>query len=231
MSGILNKMMTALRGGATEVGEAVVDANAIRIYRQELVDARDHLTKAKQSLTEVMAEEMRTGREVQRLEKAIAEHEGYAVAALDKGDEALATEVAERIAELEQELASQREARDNFATQSRNLKTQIQSIERTIHAHERELSIVQTTDSVQKATRSIGNHFGHGNSRLYSARESLDRIKQRQQRDHDRMQAAKELEESGPGAQLEEKLRQAGIAKSQSDANDVLARLRKKKQD
>ncbi len=228
MSGILSKMMTALRGGATEVGEAIVDANAIRIYRQELVDARDHLAKAKESLTEVMAEEMRCAREVQRLEKQVAEHEGYAVAALNKGDEALATEVAERIASLEQELEAQRQARTTFATQATSLKAQVQQIERTIHAHERELSIVQTTDSVQKATRSIGNHFGSGNSRLYSARESLDRIKDRQQKEQDRMQAAKELEAAGPEAQLEEKLRQAGITKSQSGANEVLARLRKK---
>ena len=92
--GILNKILTAFRGGATEVGQSIVDANSTRIFEQEIRDAEKHLTNAKRELTDVMAKEMQASREVDRLKRSIAEHEGYVAQALDKGNEALAIVVA-----------------------------------------------------------------------------------------------------------------------------------------
>ena len=56
------------------------------------------LTKAKRDLTGVMAQQMAASREVHRIKRDVAEHEGYAVQALEKGDETLALAVAEKIA-------------------------------------------------------------------------------------------------------------------------------------
>lgn len=61
-----------------------------------------------------MAEQMAAQREVTRLEKEINEHEGYAGQALEKGDEALALAVAEKIANLESSLAAQQQAHDSL---------------------------------------------------------------------------------------------------------------------
>ena len=36
---VLKKIMTAVRGGAREVGELIVDANGTRIFEQEIKDA------------------------------------------------------------------------------------------------------------------------------------------------------------------------------------------------
>ena len=111
---IFKKIMTAIRGGASEAGEAIIDANATRIFEQEIRDAENHLTQAKRSLTGVMAEQMAASRNVDRLKREIAEHEGYVAQALDKGDETLALAVAEKIATLESELVSQQQAFDSF---------------------------------------------------------------------------------------------------------------------
>ena len=81
---IFKKIMTAIRGGATEIGENIVDANATRIFEQEIRDAENHLTKAKRDLTSVMAQQMAANREVDRINRDIAEHEGYAAQALEK---------------------------------------------------------------------------------------------------------------------------------------------------
>jgi phage shock protein A len=35
---ILKKIFTAIRGGAREVGESIVDANSVRIFEQEIKD-------------------------------------------------------------------------------------------------------------------------------------------------------------------------------------------------
>ena len=103
---ILKKIFTAVRGGAREVGEAIVDANAIRILEQEITDARNSLGKARENLTEVMAKEMQTKREISTLSQKITEHEDYASQAMEKGDEALAIEIAQKIVELEGEKSS-----------------------------------------------------------------------------------------------------------------------------
>ncbi len=59
---VLKKIMTAIRGGAREVGELIVDQNGTRIFEQEIKDAQEHLHKAKQDLTDVMAKQMQSAR-------------------------------------------------------------------------------------------------------------------------------------------------------------------------
>lgn len=56
--GLFTKLFTALRGAGTEVGEAIVDSQAMRIMDQEMRDARGHLDEAKENLAKVMAEQI-----------------------------------------------------------------------------------------------------------------------------------------------------------------------------
>ncbi|WP_111978245.1 PspA/IM30 family protein [Algibacillus agarilyticus] len=225
---IFKKILTAIRGGASEAGEAIIDANSTRIFEQEIRDAENHLTKAKRDLTDVMAKQMATARDVERLKREVAEHEGYATQALEKGNEALALEVAEKIAALEFELADQQTAHDQFSASVVRLKDLIKKSERQVTEYKRQLSMVKTTDSVQKATAAITDNFVSGNSKLLNAKESLERIKAKQQNFDDRMQASEALQAESGDASLEAKLKDAGIGSQQSDASAVLARLKKK---
>ncbi len=226
--GLFKKLITAVRGGAREVGEAVVDMNAIRIYEQEIEDAKNNLARAKQDLTGVMAKEMQAEREIKRLAEELVKYEGYALDALNKGHEELAREVAEKIAEIEAEQASQQAAREQFAAHVSRLKGIMKQTEGTIRQHERELAMVRTTESVQKATRSISDNYGAGATRLLDAKASLERIKQRQQTHVDRMEAAESLDAEIGSGSLEAKLKGAGIGDSAKAGNDVLARLKRK---
>lgn len=227
--GILNKILTAFRGGATEVGQSIVDANATRIFEQEIRDAEKHLTKAKRELTDVMAKEMQAAREIERLKRSIAEHEGYATQALDKGNESLALEVAQKIAELEQQLEEQTTANQSFSAHAARLKELVKKTERQLADYQRQLSMVKTTESVQKATASITDSFASSNSKLLNAKDSLERIKARQQQFDDRLKASEDLEAENSDASLKAKLAEAGIGEQKSSANDVLERLKAKK--
>ena len=64
---VIGKVMTLLRGSVREIGESVVDANATRIYEQEILDAKQSIVKAKDDLAGVMAKEMQSARALQRL--------------------------------------------------------------------------------------------------------------------------------------------------------------------
>ncbi|NKF49553.1 PspA/IM30 family protein [Shewanella sp. WXL01] len=227
--GILNKILTAFRGGATEVGQSIVDANSTRIFEQEIRDAEKHLTKAKRELTDVMAKEMQASREVERLQRAIAEHEGYATQALEKGNEALALEVAEKIAQLDQELSEQQSANQSYTAHAERLKTLVKKTERQLSDYQRQLSMVKTTESVQKATATITDSFASSNSKLLNAKDSLERIKARQQQFDDRLKAAETLDDENSDKSLQAKLAEAGIGEQKSNASAVLDRIKAKK--
>lgn len=49
MSSVFDKLWTALRGGVREIGDAVVDANGIRIFEQEIKDAQANIATAKKA--------------------------------------------------------------------------------------------------------------------------------------------------------------------------------------
>jgi len=225
---IFKKIMTAIRGGASEVGEAIVDSNATRIFEQEIRDSENHLTKAKRDLTGVMAQQMAANREVDRLKREVTEHEGYAVQALEKGDETLALAVAEKISNLENELATQQQALDSFSGNANRLKELVKKSERQVGEYKRQLSMVKTTESVQKATSAITDNFSSSNSKLLNAKDSLERIKAKQQKFDDQMKAAEVLESENSDNSLAAQLKEAGIGGTDNSANSVLDRLKAK---
>ena len=220
--------MTAIRGGATEIGEGIVDANSTRIFEQEIRDAENHLTKAKRDLTSVMAQQMAANRDVDRIKRDVAEHEGYVAQALDKNNETLALQVAEKIASLENELVSQQQALDSFTTSADRLKELVKKSERQVNEYKRQLSMVKTTESVQKATSAITDNFASSNSKLLNAKDSLERIKAKQQKFDDQLKAAEVLESEDSDSSLAAQLKEAGIGSQDNSANSVLDRIKAK---
>jgi len=227
---IFNKIVTAIRGGAREVGESIVDANGVRIFEQEIKDAEESLEKGKRDLADVVAKEMQATRKVQDLTQQITKHEGYAAQALEQNNEGLALEVAEKIGELQSELEIQHKAKESFTQHVKRLKAMIKSASKSLADMNRQLVMVRTTESVQKATQQITTNYTSSGSKLLSAKESLDRIQQRQQDLEDRLKAGEALENEFDGGSLDDKLKEAGITGSNSSAADILAKIKAKKE-
>lgn len=225
---IFKKIITAVRGGVTEAGEAIVDANATRIFEQEIRDAEKHITIAKRDLTEVMAKQMQAARELAQTQASIKEHEGYAVQALNQGNEALALEVAEKISELESNELEQQQANESYLKNADRLKELIKKSERQLVEHKRQLSMVKTTESVHKATSAITDNFTASNSKLLNAKDSLERIKKKQALYDDKLKAAEQLESENVDNSLQNKLQAAGIGAEKTNAQSVLDRLKNK---
>jgi len=227
---IFRKLITAVRGGATEAGEAIVDTQAIRILEQELRDSKTALNDAKTNLTAIMAEKMGIDRKVKELNAKIKEHEAYTIQAMDKGDEGLALEVANKIADFEHELNIQQGILEGYESKVTTLKKIIRQTERNIQAMDREISVVKTTEKVQKANDLASAKFSGSNSSLRSATDSLERIKERQQKREDQAAAALELETEENGDDLQQRLKNAGIVDSGSSGSSVLDRLKKQRE-
>ncbi len=224
--GILSKIVTAIRGSAREAGEAIVDANALRILDQEVHDAKVEIRKAEQSLAGLIADQEAARAKHETAQRKIREHEDYIAQALDKGDEALAQEIAERVSQFDEESAYQQGIVEDLATKVTQQKAFLKNAQRKVEAMERETRMVKTTERVQRTTATLATSFNSSDSRVARASESLQRIKERQERRSAEMKASEQLSRERTGADLDDKLRAAGIKPGATKANDILDRVR-----
>ena len=224
------KMITALRGGVNEAGEAIIDSQALRILDQELRDAADELKASKDSLAAIIARQKLSEEKAGRLKESITENEGYALKAMEKGDDKLAHDVAEKIADLETQLKLEEETGAGYASSANDLRTAIQAAERDITRMKQQVDTVKATDSVQRAQAAVSERHSGSNSKLRTAVDSLERIKERQDLRSAQMSAARDLANDLGDESLENRLEKAGIKPHGKSADEVLERLKKKAQ-
>ncbi|QYF85686.1 PspA/IM30 family protein [Brevundimonas sp. PAMC22021] len=222
---MLSKLSALFRGTAHEAGQAVVDQNALRILDQEIRDADNAQSKARDDLAGLVARRRSAENELQSLGDQIAKYESSARAALGRGNSDLAREVAQRIAELEGEITTRSPQVEDMKTAETRLRQTIGATDQKIQTLKREIDIVKVNDSVQRAQSAVALQSQGAHSRIGSAADSLQRIKQRQSVQEERLRVSQEFEDRRTGADLDAKLRDAGILPGSSNADDVLARL------
>lgn len=224
---IWSKMITALRGGVNEAGEAVIDAQALRILDQEIRDASEELNKSKDGLASLIAQQKVSEEKATSLKADIKKNEGFILAALEKKDEALAGELAVRVANFENSLEMESESAKRFKEQAETLRNSIRTAEHQIKQLKQQTETVKATEAVQRAQQVVAQRHNGSNSKLRTALDSLDRIQENQKLASATMSAAAEIAADSGETSLDQKLRDAGITGSNS-ADDVLARMKAK---
>jgi phage shock protein A len=225
---IWKKLVTAVRGGASEVGEAIVDVNAIRILEQEQRDADTAVSKARSSLIDIKAKHKISLQRLESFNSDIASWEGKAMAALNKGEEGLAVECANKVAELEGLRDQEKALADQFGKQVDMLHAQVNKADAQIKGLKQQIEMTKARDAVQKARIATSTATTGASSKVGNAVESLQRLKQRQDEQDARIEAAEEMADAANGGDLERRLQQAGIGAKAGGGDDVLARLKAK---
>lgn len=225
---IWSKLLTALRGGANEVGESLVDGQALRILDQEIRDADLELRRSKEALAEIMAKHKLAEDRLAGSRDKVAEYEAYAMKALQGGDEPLALEVAAKIALLEGSRDGDEHQVRQFAASIVDLRKAIAQAEGNIRRLKQQVDTVKATESVQRAQAAVAHRYAGSQSRMQTAVESLERIKLKQAERGARMDAAAELAKDEGQDALDTKLREAGIIADAVSADSVLERLKQK---
>lgn len=223
------KVATAVRGGVSEAGEAIVDHQALRILDQEIRDADNGLIKSKDALTGIIAKRKLADKKVGSLKTSLTEYEGYAMQALEKGDEALAIEISEKIAGFETELMAEEGLTKSFADSEAQLRKAVAQTEANLKRLKQQVDTVKATEKVQKAQAAVAARHSGASSSMRSAVDSLERMKTKQAERAARFEAASELAESTEEVSLEAKMKSAGIIHGGASGGDVLARLRAKR--
>lgn len=225
--GILTKLFTMFRGASHEAGQAVVDKNAITILDQEIRDTSTELNRSREELTKLMAQSKLQQQQIEARAGKIAEYGRYIEGALGKGDEALALEVAGKLAPLETEQQAAQAAKAHLDRSIGTLKATITKTETQLKGLRTQVDTVKATASVQKAQLAIASRTAGANSGMGNALESLQRIQSRQAETAARLEASEELEASSGDGDLNRRLAAAGLLEDNSSADAVLARFRR----
>ena len=223
---VWGRLFTAVRGGANEVAEKAADANAMRILDQQVRDADTALMQAQTDLAGLMGKAKLARDKVADLEQKYARDMAVIERAVEQGQDALAQELADRIAILEGELDRERRTLGELTSKEVQLRESVTQIRQKIQAMRREIDTVKVTESVQKAQAAIVSHGAGAVSTLSNAAASLQRLKEKQAGRAAEFEAANKLEQIQSGSDLDRRLADAGLLEGPGSGASILARVK-----
>lgn len=229
---IWRKLVDAVRGGVSEIGEVLAESQALRILDQEIRDADADLRRARDALGERLAHYKVAQDRLAACVRQIDDYEGYALKALKAHDDTLARDTAARIAQLEAARGDDQAQVQRHAAGIADLRKAIAQSEANIRRLKQQVDTVRATESAQRAQAAVAHRHADGDARVRTALESLDRIKRRQAERGARIEAATQQAREPDADTLDARLRQAGIIEDDDSAerraDAVLARLKQR---
>lgn len=221
---VWKKLITAVKGGATEAAEAVADSQALRILDQEIREAKEELRKSDHARTQILAKCKLSKQKIDSFNASIAEYEAHARKAIDS-DRQLALDCAQKVSELKEERDQEQAYLDQFEQSEKQLATNIQQAKANLRRLEQQVDMVKATESVHKAQVAVSSRHMGANSKMKTATESLSRIQEKQKMRSAELEAAEELASEDSNTDLEKRLAEAGIKGGKTSADDELSRI------
>lgn len=221
---VWRKLVTAVKGGATEAAQSVVDSQAIRILEQEIREAKDELRKSDHARTQILAKCKLAQQKVDSLQASIEQYEAHARKAVDT-DRQLALDCAQKVGDLRAEQDGEQKYLDQFKQSEKQLAANISQAKSNLKRLEQQVDMVKATESVQKAQVAVSSRHLGANSKMKTATESLSRIQEKQNLRNAELQAAEELATEESSDDLSKRLAEAGIAGGSASADDELSRI------
>lgn len=223
---MFNTIITLVRGRSHDAVQALEDANALSILRQQLRDAAAGVEAARRSVAVVMAYAERERKSLPRINAQIADLEGRAIAALTQGREDLATEAAAAIAQLEAERTTTETALATYETEIARLRDELSGAELRLRDLKRGL---QLADAAQKSQTVRGVVSRPVTASLAEAEATLSRLQSRQLHAEATAIAVVDLSAGQSAEAISARLAAAGCGpKVRPDAAAVLERLKQK---
>lgn len=221
---VWRKLVTAVKGGATEAAQSVADSQAIRILEQEIREAKDELRKSDHARTQILAKCKLAQQKVDSLQASVEQYEAHARKAVDT-DRQLALDCAQKVGDLRAEQDGEQKYLDQFKQSETQLAANIKQAKSNLKRLEQQVDMVKATESVQKAQVAVSSRHLGANSKMKTATESLSRIQDKQNLRNAELQAAEELATEESSDDLSKRLAEAGIAGGNASADDELSRI------
>jgi phage shock protein A len=223
---IIQKFVTLVRGTGNEIGQAVVDRNAITIVEQELRDADSALIAARNALVTQKAQRKVLSDKVDAKKARLKELESLMPQLVKGTDEKLALDTATRISEFENEIGGDAAVLTSMDKTIDDLNRSIQTGDKAIEALKRRKDALKATEQVQRAQVSVSAVASGSSAKLRTAMDSLDRMDERQKLRAAELDAASETASASGDGGLDARLKAAGVIPGETAASDVLARYK-----
>ena len=191
---LIEKLATAVRGGTREVLETAVDANAQRIFAQEIYECESHLRQSKQHLAQVIAEKLQLQRQMETHKTKMAGKEDAIRTQLQQGNEAAALSLAETFAQQESWLETQQQQHEQLAAYEQRLLHTLKTAASKLEHYRAELRMAHATQHAQQAVGKLSRHANQHGDKFARMQDSLQRIHQQQDAFGDRMEALESID-------------------------------------
>ncbi len=221
------KMITTLiRGQASEAEQSIADANALPLLRQQIRDASFSVKRSRHAVAVAIANQKQEEERAADIANRLKDLETRALAAIDAGDDAIATEAAQAIAELEMEKTACNQSLSRTHQEIERLKAEISKSQMRLRDIERGQRVAVATERAQKLS---GISPAQNTSSLHDAEDTLKRLEQRQKNASLVAKAEQELEQVNCADNLTERMAKKGFGKPlETSADMVLQRLKSK---
>ena len=218
--------VTLMRGRGNDATDALTDAQALPILRQQLRDCATGVETARRSVAMVMAYAEREKKTAEKIAAQLADLETRALSALTMGRDDLATEAAGAIEQLEPERDTTLRAIATYDSEITHLRAILTDAEARLRDLQRGQKLAIATDHTQRlrlTTPTVAT------ASLDEAEATLARLQDRQSATEARRAAMVELSASTNAEAMRNRLAAAGCgAPLRPDAAAVLERLRAK---
>ena len=222
---MIKTLTLLMRGAMADNAQAVHDANAVAILRQQIRDAAAALASARRELAVAMAYHAAELRALDALQSRIDTLSESARKALADGREDLGRDAAVLIAALEDERADREAAMARFADDITRLKALVLQGQDRLRDLDRGLQTARATEAVRRAGINGRRVVALSSGALGDAEETLARLRERQQSEEDFGEALASLAAATAG-DVEDRLSAEGYGRRRTDPQSVLDRLR-----
>lgn len=142
---VFSKLNTLFRAGVRESVEQITDANAIRIYRQEIVEAESLLAQRRDALAATIATRRELEQDIDLLQKRIGKREEQVRIIPDsERSESLLELTAREIAGFERELASYKQRHIDICELISREEISLRKLLAEIREHRREIKLLES---------------------------------------------------------------------------------------
>ena len=225
---MLSTLRTLFRASAFEAEEAIVEANGPKILGQHLRDAEADTQRARQVLAGLLARQKAVARGLEALSSERVRREDEVRQALEAEDDALASDLADRIVFLEDEEGAARTESEDLTRRIASLRISLSQADRRIASLASELRAARASAACRVAKTGLAE--GMQQSSLERAEAMASRVRESSQRIEDEIGAYTDLRRS-TGNDLDARVDEAGLGNATSARRDAILKRLKSKSD
>ncbi len=223
---VFTKLNTLFRAGVRESAEALTDANAIRIYRQEIIDAESMLTRRRDALAAMIAARKEMEVDIERSRNRINKRESQlGNLPAEECSEELLQLAAREIATTEAHLEDSKRRHIQLCEKIQREELTLRKLLAEIKDHRREVKLLESDLQRQRgALRSSGNQTVSG--RLAALRQTRSAISEAIGTGDYAEAGMEEALERVETSELDRHLNARGCNTEEQRVAEVLARLK-----